>query len=272
MNRPALRACLGMLGLVLLGAEAPSIEQIGRTRGAIVLPDGRPAGTVILIPGGTNKQTIRADGGTDVGGNFVMRIRGAFIAAGFAIVYLDDPLDLRPAIARMRGIARPVFLVATSTGTIVAARNAAVLGDDGPDGIVLTSTVTKPSRALNSSAHDADVGRISVPVLFVHNAHDACFVAPPGGVAPLAARFPKTTEVTRIEVTSDGTNGDECGPFAPHGYVGIETEVAAKIIAWMRAHGAVRDETRPAAAREREEQEGPRTLAVPFVGRGSSRR
>jgi hypothetical protein len=221
-----------MIGL--LGAA--QIEQVGRTRGAIWLPEGTPSGSVILIPGGTNLQTIRADGGTDAGQNFVMRVRFRFVAAGFAILYLNDPLDLRPAIARMRRIARPVFLVGTSSGSIVAARNAANLGADGPDGIVLTSSITKASQSSFSTMHDVNVRRIAVPVLFVHNMHDNCPYSPPGGIPSLAARFAKPAEVTQITVSSDGSDGEECGPISPHGFLGIENAVADEIITWMQAH------------------------------------
>jgi len=227
-----------LAAIVLLGAAAPTVERIGQVRAAIVLPDAAPIGSIILIPGGSTQQRIDARGGTDVGGNFVMRVRASFVDAGFAIAYLEDPGDLRGAIARMRLIARPVFLLATSRGTTVAARNAAVLGSDGPDGIVLTSTVTESSRRYPDSAADIDFRRVAVPVLFVHNRNDRCSSSPPSGVAPLIARLPKDADVTRIDVASDRITGDPCEPFSPHGYLGIESDVVAKIVAWMHEHGA----------------------------------
>jgi pimeloyl-ACP methyl ester carboxylesterase len=228
----------GIAAVALLGAASTTVENVGRTRAAIVLPDVTPVGSVIVIPGGTTLQTIDADGNGSNGANFVMRIRSAFVTAGFAIAYLEDPSDLRPIIARMRKVARPVFLLATSNGTSVAARNAANLGADGPDGVVLTSTVTLSSRKFSESAASADVGKIAVPVLFVHNTNDGCSVSPIAGVAPLMARFAKGTDVTRIDVTSPVTGNDPCEPFSAHGYMGIEDDVAGKILAWMRAHGA----------------------------------
>jgi len=223
---------------VLLGAGAPTVERLGKARLAIVVPDGTPSGSVILIPGGTTLQTIGDDGRPGNSGNFVIRVRNDFVEAGFAIAYLDDPSDLRPAIARMRTVARPVFLLSTSNGTAVAARVAATYGADGPDGVVLTSTVTRQSRQFSYSAAAADVRRITVPVLFVHNTLDSCTVSPPSGVATLMARFPPGADVTRIEVTSSRLDGDPCEAFSPHGYEGIEGDVVAKIIAWMHAHGA----------------------------------
>jgi pimeloyl-ACP methyl ester carboxylesterase len=222
--------------LVLLGAAGvPAVEQVGRTRAAIVLPYTDPAGSVILVPGGTTLLTIYPDGSSN-SDNFVMRIRTGLLSAGFAIAYVEDPGDLRAIIARMRTVKRPVFLLATSNGTAVAVKNTVALGADGPDGLVLTSTVTKTSKRFTYNAASVDIGKITVPVLFVHNTNDGCSVAPPSGIAPLMGRFPNASDVTRIDVTSAPTSNDPCGPLAPHGYFGIEDDVTAKIVAWMRAH------------------------------------
>jgi pimeloyl-ACP methyl ester carboxylesterase len=232
-----IRLAAAIAAVALLGAGTPPVERLGATRAAIVLPAGQPAGSVILLPGGTTRTRIGPDGTTD-SGNFVIRIRQSFVDAGFAIVYVADPSDLAPVVARMRSIARPVFYVGTSNGTTVAARSAAALGAAGPDGIVLTSTVTGTSGQYPYNAAQADLSRIAVPVLFVHNRNDDCPVSPAGGLAGLMARLPPATSVTRIDFSSDRTPQDPCGPFSPHGYLGIEDQVAAAIVAWMRAHGA----------------------------------
>jgi len=237
--RRTLRTALTLLAAVtLLGAATTTVERVGRVRVAIVRRDAAPAGSVILIPGGPTTQTIDDGGRPSMGGNFLMRVRGQFVDAGFAVAYLEDPSDLRPAIARLRRIARPVFLVGTSNGTGVAARIASTLGADGPDGVVLTSTVTQVSQQRSFSAAAADVARITVPVLFVHNRNDGCSVSPPSGVTTLMARFPKDADVTRIDVASTRRDGGRCEGFSPHGYLGIETEVVDKIVDWMHAHGA----------------------------------
>jgi hypothetical protein len=230
-------AALCAAGL-LLAAGTPSVEIVGGTRAAIVLPDAPPVGSIVLIPGGTTLQKIDAAGNGSNTGNFVMRIRPALLDAGFALAYLENPADLRAIIARMRSVKRPVFLLSTSNGTAVAAKNAVALGASGPDGIVLTSTVTVPTRLDPSPASTVAVEKIAVPVLFVHNTNDGCPYAPWGGIAPLMARFSKTTDVTRIDVTSTRVASGPCDPFAPHGYLGIEDDVAAQIVAWMRAHSA----------------------------------
>lgn len=223
--------------IALCGAAGTTVEQVGHTRAAIVLPDDQPIGSVILIPGGTTLQSIDPDGAPGNKGNFVMRIRGAFTRAGYAVAYVADPGDLGPLIRRMRSVARPVFFLATSNGTGVAAANAARLGSDGPDGIILTSTVTGRGR-ISQPVTAAYAAKITVPVLFVHNRNDGCSVSPPSGIAALIAGFPKGTDVTRIDVTSPVTGNDPCEPYSAHGYDGIETDVTAQILAWMHAHGA----------------------------------
>lgn len=233
-----MKALLALAAVVLLGASTPHVERLGKMRAAIVLPDAPPVGSVILIPGGSTRQTIADDGTPGNASNFVIRVRGDLLDAGLAVAYADDPSDLRPLIGRMRTIARPVFLMGTSNGTAVAARIAATLGADGPDGIVLTSTVTRTSRQFGYTASAADVRRITVPVLFVHNRNDRCPASPGSGVTAMMARFPPGADVTRIDVTSDEILSDLCEPLSPHGYLGIETEVTAKIVAWMKAHGA----------------------------------
>jgi hypothetical protein len=224
--------------IILLGAGSTMVEQVGRTRAAIVLPDTAPIGSVILIPGGTTLQKISADGEASNSGNFVMRIRPALLVAGFALAYVEDPTDLRAIIVRMRTVKRPVFLLSTSRGTGVATRNTANLGADGPDGTILTSSVTRSSPNDDLTAGSANLGKITVPVLFVHNTNDGCKASPPSGIAPLMARFPKGADVTRIDVTSPVTGNDPCEPYSAHGYLGMEDAVTAQIVAWMRAHGA----------------------------------
>ncbi|HEV8022066.1 MAG TPA: hypothetical protein VGP41_12420 [Candidatus Lustribacter sp.] len=234
-----LRVIAALTAAILLpAAGSTSVEQVGRTRAAIVLPDAAPIGSIILIPGGTTLQRIDAAGNGSNSTNFVMHIRPALLAAGFALAYVENPADERAIVARMRAVKRPVFTLSTSNGTAIAASSAAALGADGPDGIVLTSTVTIPSRLNTSPASTVDVGKITVPVLFVHNTDDGCPWAPWSGIAPLMLRFNKNTDVTRIDVTSTRVISGPCDPLAPHGYLGIEDGVAAKIIAWMQAHGA----------------------------------
>lgn len=220
----------------LCAAGAPPVERVGVTRIAIELPDAPPVASVLLVPGGTTRMSIASDGAPSNKVNFVIRTRDMLLDAGFAVAYVEDPTDLGPAIARLRALGRPVFLLGTSNGSTPVLRAAATLGAGGPDGAILTSTVTRFSVQGGGSAGDVDVRRVRVPVLLVHNRNDACFVSPASAIPGLAARFPAGLDVTQIVVASDGrADSDECGPLAPHGFYGIEAEVIGRIVDWIRA-------------------------------------
>ena len=205
---------------------------------AILRPPGTPLGSIILIPGGSTQLSISDAGRPSNSGNFVMRVGRKFVEAGYAVAYVEDPADLRAPVAAMRAIARPVVFLATSNGTIVAVDNALELGKNGPDALVLTSTVTAPNLRFTHAVTSLQASRLQPPTLFIHNTNDLCKVSQLGEARSVAAAD-KTA--TFIEVTSDPVPHEErCGPFAPHGYAGIESDVVQQILEWISAHAAER--------------------------------
>lgn len=212
-------------------ATAPEVTVLANHhRLVVVRPDASAlAGVVLLIPGGDTLLHLSPSGETS-STNFVIRTRDALLAAGFAIAYMDNPSDLREAIAHLRSVAKPIVILSTSRGTIVAAQNAARLGADGPDLLILTSPVTVTMR-FNSLA-DVNLKPITIPTLVVTNTGDTCRVSPPGGAAGLVSRL--GGHVDFVQFSSSQIIGDPCEPFAPHGYLGIESEVLAKIIDWIK--------------------------------------
>jgi hypothetical protein len=235
-------AALTLLAAVLLGAGT-AVETAGGQRMAIALPDGVPAASVILVPGGTTVEKIDDAGATNAFNNSVLRQRGALLAAGFAIACVEQPGDLRAAIARMRTVARPVFVFATSNGTIIALSNTARLGAAGPDGLVLTSPVTEYARRIGQGIGTINLGAVTAPVLIVYNTNDACRTAPPAGSAALGAKLTASTDVRPEHLTSTaaGTqtsseNALQCSPDSPHGFLGIDDQLAALIVPWLLTH------------------------------------
>jgi len=232
-------AILGFLTVLLSAAVArsapPEVIDNGGNRLVIQQPDGRPVGSVILIPGGSTLMDISKDGTPDASliNNFVIRTREQYVSAGFVTAMLDDPSNLGDVITRLRAIARPVFLVSTSRGTIVAAKNATSLGDKGPDGIVLTSPITVEDQG---TVLDFPIERIKVPVLIVVNDGDTCRFSPPSGAKAITYRL-NASLVTEAEVSSSQQlSANPCQAETPHGYLGIEDDTVARIILWMRAH------------------------------------
>jgi hypothetical protein len=82
--------------------------------------------------------------------------------------------DLKAVIAWVRKSSRtPVWLVGTSRGTQSVAYVATELsGTDGPDGIVLTSTILTDGKSRAVPA--MPIGKIRIPVLVVHHEQDGC--------------------------------------------------------------------------------------------------
>jgi pimeloyl-ACP methyl ester carboxylesterase len=240
--RAIFRATAGIalaLCATLPAIAAPEVTALDAGRRLVVVrpPNAALKGVVLLIPGGTTILAIGPDGDTK-SSNFVVRTRGFWLGAGFAIAYMNDPGDLRETLVLLRKIARPVIALSTSRGTIVAAQNAAKLGTEGPDLLVLTSPVTTGTAGAAALAHvptrslaDVDLRPVKIPTLVVTNDNDTCKVSPPSGAAALAKRM--GTNATFLRVASTDSVGPPCEEFAPHGYYGIEDDVIAKIAAWI---------------------------------------
>jgi pimeloyl-ACP methyl ester carboxylesterase len=220
----------------------------------LVRPPAAPTASVILLAGGDGVLALKPTGPTRLQGNFVVRTRRRFAAEGLLVAVLDAPsdrsslwnfrttkdhaADLKAAIAALRAIAPvPVWLVGTSMGTLSAANAAARLRDGGPDGIVLTSSVSETSRMSGESVRSVALGDIRVPVLIVHHRHDTCSASPYAWAADMPGALKKAP--VREVLTFDGGSppiSDPCEAKSAHGYLGLEPEVVSAIAAWIRAH------------------------------------
>jgi hypothetical protein len=236
----------------------------GVTQAILMTPvQGNLVASVILLPGSPGLLFLR-DGAGQVqrntngapalyGKNFLIRTRHAFAAAGFIVASVDAPSDHLGGIDSFRGTAEhaqdiaaiiayvrqlapvPVWLVGTSMGTISVANAGARLKSGGPDGLVLTSSMTTATRHNVSMNNAVDVGAIAIPTLFVHNKEDGCVAASFGGVAPLMALFKNAPRKELIAVSGGSPpQGDPCEPMSRHGYVGIEDEVVGDIARWIK--------------------------------------
>lgn len=232
-------------------------SRAGATQRLLVLrPDGPPKASVLLFAGGHGGLQIDAAGAIGWGaGNFLVRSRQRFLSHGFQVVVVDAPsdrqsapflngfrqteehvADVRAAIAwaRQSVAARvPVVLIGTSRGTQSAAFVATRLqGDDGPDLLVLSSTilVDRSSRPVPSMSLD----RIAVPVLVAHHEHDGCGVTRYRDIGLLMSRLDAARSVL-ANFSGGEDRGDACAARSHHGFNGIEDEVVGKIAQWIVA-------------------------------------
>ncbi|HZB93516.1 MAG TPA: hypothetical protein VE397_18860, partial [Stellaceae bacterium] len=120
-------------------------------------------------------------------------------------------------------------------GTISAANAAARLKTGGADGLVLTSSIVAANRRTGAIDDRVDVGAIALPTLFVHNKEDACPLCPFSAVPAMMARFTAAPRKALIAVSGGSPpQSDPCQPLARHGYFGIEDEVVADIVHWIK--------------------------------------
>ncbi|MDQ2734293.1 MAG: alpha/beta hydrolase [Pseudomonadota bacterium] len=270
MRRMVERATRAMLalcvvaGLVALPPSAkaqaiPSIADIatrpGVTQRVLLLAPPHPSAAVLMFAGGHGGLQLGADGSIKWGaGNFLVRTRQRFVDQGLLVVLIDAPsdrqaepfltgfrqrpehaADIKATLAWLR--ARydvPMWLVGTSRGTQSVAYIATELpGRDGPDGIVLTSSIMIDRKGRPVPAMPLD--RIRVPVLVVHHEHDECPACPFAQTAVVMAKLDRSPRKQLLAFDGGQSTGDPCEAFAHHGYNGIEPEVVRQIAAWLIA-------------------------------------
>ena len=138
----------------------------------VLAPEGEPKAAVILFAGGNGGLRLGPPGSNGaigaLSGNFLIRSRQLFVDHGLLTVAIDAPsdrqsqpymangfresaksvADVHAVIAWLRTQTHaPVWLVGTSHGTqSVAFAATSLSGADAPDGIVLTSTVTRDDK------------------------------------------------------------------------------------------------------------------------------
>jgi pimeloyl-ACP methyl ester carboxylesterase len=143
--------------------------------------------------------------------------------------------DLKAAIAWAREASKvPVWLVGTSRGTQSAAYTATeLLGPEGPDGLVLTSSILTDEKSRPVPA--MPVEKIRVPVLVVHHEQDGCSLCSFSKVPALMAKLKSSSHSELLSFRGGQNNGDPCDAFAYHGFNGIESEVVRQIATWVLA-------------------------------------
>jgi len=275
-HRPALAAAVAAalaagfgLSAAAQVAPAPVVVDLatrpGVTQRYLALPPAGPAkAAVILFAGGQGVLDIPdgADGPRGLQGNFLVRTRALFRDHGLFVAVIDAPSDQKGsgglgafriaadhatdiaaviADVRKRSPGVPVWLVGTSRGTISAANGASRLQPPlGPDGLVLTSTLTakapgkNPRPGVVETVYDLDIDAIRVPTLLVYHRDDACFRTPPADVPALRRKLSGAPRTEAIEIEGGlPPRSEACEAMAAHGFLGREAETVAAIAAWI---------------------------------------
>ncbi|MDB5815231.1 MAG: alpha/beta hydrolase [Rhodocyclales bacterium] len=242
-----------------VGAETTQTLDIptrpGVTQRLLVITPDQPKAVLVLFTGGDGVLRISPSGELSMGkGNFLIRTRQQWVDKGFVVALVDSPsdrqsypflsgfrqttehvTDIKAVIATLRQSTKlPIWLVGTSRGTQSVAFVATSLDrPDGPDGLVLTSTILNDPKSRSVPAMPLE--KITVPTLVVHHQQDTCRICNPEELPDL---MNKLSHASRRElVTFEGgiSEGDPCEALAHHGYNGIEAKVADRIATWVLA-------------------------------------
>jgi predicted alpha/beta-hydrolase family hydrolase len=227
----------------------------GVTQRLLVLSPAEPKAAVVLLAGGHGGLQLQDDGSMKWGsGNFLVRTRQMFADQGLLVAVLDAPsdrqsppflqgfrqqaehvADVKAVIAWLRSTAKvPVWLAGTSRGTQSAAYIATELvAPDGPDGIVLSSTILSDNKS--RAVPSMPLGKIRVPVLVVHHEQDECKLCAFADMPWLTSKLAGTPKTQVLSFKGGQTRGDPCEAFAYHGFNGIESDVVQQTVAWMLA-------------------------------------
>jgi pimeloyl-ACP methyl ester carboxylesterase len=218
------------------------------TRTLIVTPDTPPRAAAIMFVGGNGDLSAMK-------GNFLMRIRQGLAKAGILLAFPDAPSDraggnnlqgnFRASEQHARdaqGIVQflkkqadvPVFLIGTSRGSTSAANAAARLGPNLIAGVALTSSVTQEGERGQISVYQTGVKDIRVPALVMWHDQDACRETPPAVAGVLAETLKASSKVTVKTLTGGlSPRSGPCDAGSAHGFLGIEGQASAAILAWI---------------------------------------
>ncbi|MBL8831363.1 MAG: hypothetical protein JNL71_03150 [Rhodospirillales bacterium] len=247
-------------------AEIPGGRPGEAVRLLMVEPSARPHAAVLLFNGGPGNIRIWGESATPLAeryarGNFLLRARAMVAAHGLRVGAIDVPYamrergmtavyrrspehaqDIAAAVASLRGAENlPVWLVGTSMGTVSAAAAAIALGA-GIDGLVLTSSITRPIRngpnwiPEPGGIRDFALAQVGVPVFVLGHADDGCFATPARDVADLAARFARSPRVaSKLVAGGLPAESEPCDSLSAHGYFGVERDAVDAIAAFVAA-------------------------------------
>jgi pimeloyl-ACP methyl ester carboxylesterase len=223
----------------------------------LVRPEGDPVVSAVLFTGSGGNLRLAQRGGVGSGSNFLVRNRARLAAHGVLVAVIDAPSDresegltlfrstaahaqdVQAVIEALRRLSpAPVWLVGTSMGSVSAANAAGRLAGTpaAPDGLVLTSSVTRSGRRERESLSDVRLGAVTAPTLIVHHKDDACPVTPYRDAAALPRELKASARVALLTIEGgDPAQSGACEPLSAHGFFGLDAGVIEHIARWMGA-------------------------------------
>lgn len=263
MSRLLKARCVALIACLLsISAQAEITQKVvdiptrpGVTQRLLVLTPANPKASALLFAGGHGGLQIGADGSMKWGsGNFLVRTREMLAEQGVLVAVIDAPsdrqsapflggfrqteehvADVKASMAWLREQAKlPLWLIGTSRGTQSAAYIATHLGGpEGPDGIVLSSTILTDNKGRPVPAMALD--QIRIPTLVIHHEQDGCSHCAFSDVPLLMTKLTNAPRKQLLSFNGGVNRGDPCEAKSYHGFNGLESDVVAQTAAWIFA-------------------------------------
>lgn len=248
---------VGVLIAATFSASAEVVHDIptraGVSQRVLIHEVKNPEAAVVLFAGGHGGLQLSPDGAFSWGkNNFLIRTRNLFTDRRLLTVVIDSPSDrqskpwlhdfrqtvdhlqdVRTVIAWLRQkFDVPVWLIGTSRGTQSVAYVASELSKaDGPDGIVLTSTILSDQRMIPVPLLPLD--KILIPVLVVHHEADGCDHCKFSEINSVMEKLGDAVRKQLLTFKGGHSVGDPCAGMSYHGFNGIEASVVSAISDWI---------------------------------------
>jgi len=241
------------------------IESRGQKVRAVLLKPANPKGAVILLAGGDGRLDITPGGEiTKLRFNQLVRTRALYEHSGYVTLVPDIApgfkvgasgvveqyrasrgfaQDIGAMVKYLRGIVpKPIVAVGTSRGSLSVANAVAKLKGDGnqrPDAAVLTSAFLKvgaqvPDLTVFKIAN-GNARALDVPTMLVWHVADTCPHTSAATVPPFRAWYQTSGRKLAEKSFSGGLppKSEPCEAFAPHGFYGLDPEVAGAIAGFV---------------------------------------
>jgi hypothetical protein len=241
------------------------IESRGHEVRAVLLKPANPKGAVILLAGGDGRLDITPGGEiTKLRFNQLVRTRALSERAGSVPLVPDIApsfkvgasgvvelyrasrgfaQDIGAMVKYLRGIVpKPIVAVGTSRGSLSVANALAKLkgeGEQRPDAAVLTSAFLRvgahvPGLTVFKIAN-GNARALDVPTMLVWHVADACPHTAASTVPPFRAWYQGSGRSLAEKSFSGGSRpeSEPCEARSPHGFYGLDPEVAGAITGWV---------------------------------------
>jgi hypothetical protein len=256
-----------LCGLPAWADPIVEIESRGQKVRAVLLKPANPKGAVILLAGGDGRLDITPGGEiTKLRFNQLVRTRALYERSGYVTLVPDIApgfkvgasgvaeqyrasrgfaQDIGAMVKYLRGIVpKPIVVVGTSRGSLSVANAVAKLKGEGnlrPDAAVLTSAFLQvgahvPGLTVFKIAN-GNARALDVPTMLVWHDADTCPYTSAATVPPFRAWYQGSGRKLAEKSFSGGLppKSEPCEAFAPHGFYGLDNEVAGAITGFVGA-------------------------------------